>query len=123
MSSFLFPTLAISVYRGSSTTFDMAITDDSGNPVDLTACKLHFTVKKRATDTTSLVYKSSAQSTEINITNAKAGKATLYLLSSDTLLDPKQYVYDVWLELSTHEKVIVVSPSVFEVLQPVSSFG
>jgi hypothetical protein len=74
-------------------------------PQSLTGCTLYFAVKGLPTDTTYLIYKTSASSAQIAITDATNGLASIYLLPSDTFaLCPKTfpvtYYYDAWVKFA-----------------------
>jgi len=88
---------SIEMFRGTSKTFDLTVTDDSGQPVDLTGATLYLTIKERMDDQLPLVQKKSSDALQIDIYDPRAGKARIYLEPGDTQnLALKPRFFDVW---------------------------
>jgi hypothetical protein len=125
VTNILLPENAVSIYRGVSKTLKLTVaqTDDDGDavPVDLTGASVYFTVKKELKDTIPVIRKSTAQITEVEVTDPKAGEAAIYLNPVDTqTLEPGQYLFDVLVVLASGKRYIVVKVSIFEVLAGVT---
>ena len=123
----LAPENAIEVTRGSAKTFALTVTDpdspDAKNPrpIDLTDCKVVMTVKVKAEDRDPLIFKTSDDPSQVEITQPREGIAKIYLLPADTKhLDVRSYTFDVWVVLSNGKPYPVVPPSVFEVIAGVT---
>lgn len=112
----LLPVNAVSVIRGSSKTLELTVTDDTDKVVDLTGATLYFSVKTLIEDSHPLFQKRSTNVSEIEITKPRDGVARIYLSPADTqTLDPKEYVFDVWVVLASGKRYPVIEPSVFVV--------
>lgn len=121
MSSLLAPKNAVSIYRGSSKTLELTVTDSSGNPVDLTGAEIVFTVKCVEKDENPLLQKKSTDPLQIDIFYAIGGKARILLSPQDTArLSPATYRFDVWVTLSTGKRYVVIPPSDFIVERAVT---
>lgn len=117
----LLPVNAIGIYRGSSATFRLTVTDADGKPVDLTASTVYFTVKKDISDTNPVIRKASTNIAQIEITSARGGIAKVYFEPDDTRnLRECRYVFDAWVVLSTGKRYPVIPPSILEILPSVS---
>lgn len=85
------------VYRGDNNDLDLAVTK-SGNPVNLTGATLRFTAKldKADPDADAVIAKVSTDSSQIEITDAVNGLATVHILPADTfdLEDVSVLFYD-----------------------------
>lgn len=89
----------------------------AGSSLDLTGAKVWFTVKEKTTDSDSqakLAY-DSTDTTEIEITDATAGKFTIHLKSDDTADLEGVWLYDIKTKLST-DKIIRIARGVIEFL-------
>ena len=117
-------TSSVEVYKGESKTLQLTILDCERNAVDLTGATLYFTVKGNLNDCKVLFQKTSAQASEILILSpATDGVAEIYISPSDTsALDAGDYKYDIWVVLSSGKQVPVIAPSLFKVIQPVTTF-
>jgi hypothetical protein len=125
MTNILLPENAVSIYRGVSKTLKLTVaqTDEEGEvvPVDLTGASIYFTVKRDLKDTIPVIKKSTAQITEVEITDAYAGEANIFLNPLDTQnLEPGQYLFDVLAVLASGKRYVVVKVSIFEVLAGVT---
>lgn len=118
----LLPDNAITIVRGSSKTLELAVTDLQDKVVNLTGASIYFTVRERLNAPNPLIYKSTGNVAEIEVIDATGGKAKIYISYMDTmnLEAPKQYVFDVWVVLSSGKRYPVVQPSVFEVVPGVT---
>lgn len=117
----LAPESAISLIRGTSKTILLSVTTSAGKPVDLTGATLFFTVKVREEDEMPLIHKSSVDIAQIEVTDAIGGAAKIYLNPEDTHdTDIGQYMFDVWVVLSSLKRYVVIPPSTFEVLPGVT---
>ena len=114
----------IEVYKGESKTLVLTVLDENRAAQDLTGATLTMTVRKRITDTTAVITKVSTTVTEIEIqTPATDGKAKIFLVPADTsALAVGPYVYDVWVTLSSGRRSPVIKPSLFSILQAVTTF-
>lgn len=122
MTSLLLPANAIQIIRGASRTVELAVTDDTGAPVDLTGAKVYLSVKSSPTDARPLIQKVSTDSTQVEITTPREGKAKIYFVPADTQnLDPHEYTFDVWAVLASGKRYPIIEPSIFAV-QPGVSF-
>lgn len=98
----------ISMYLRDDRTLALTVNDEDRAPVDLTGCKLWFTVKQRTSDTdaNALIMKKNTAAgggdTQIKVlTPPEDGKAEVYLVPTDTdLINPGVYVYDVQVTLA-----------------------
>lgn len=89
----------ISMPRGDSRQFQMNILQSDGvTPVDLTNSVLRFAIKERygQSNSASKVFKTSYDSSEIDVTNAAAGECVIQLRIDDTLeVEPGRYVWEL----------------------------
>lgn len=110
------PENAITLLRGVTKTLRLTIQDEDGDPVDLTAATIYFTVKRKIGDELPLFQKISTSPTQAEITDAKGGVAKIYIYPGDTQgRDPGEYVFDIWLVTGTGKQFAVVPPSIFEI--------
>lgn len=99
----------IELYRGDNRTFEVTVKDDDGNAVNITGASIKFSVKERISDSGYKFQKSSAQASEITITDAANGVYEVYLVPDDTqTLDIGSYEYDSQLTTSTGKVYTVV---------------
>lgn len=120
----------IELYQGESLDVDLEIVqeipDVNGNlqdqPVDLTGATIYFSMRMKASAPELLISKSSANLLEIEIVAPpQNGDAIIHLLSSDTKHQPPgDYVFDVWVVLSSGKSVPVIEISTFTVKEPVT---
>jgi hypothetical protein len=123
MADLLDPANGIFIYKGSSKLLSLDVVSKDGKPFPINGATLWFSVKRQITDPLPLFQKSSRDSAQIAITAPDVGKAEIYLLPSDTQsLDARTYVFDVWIELSTGERYLLVPPSDFRVERSVTTF-
>lgn len=114
----------IEIYKGESKTLLLTVLDENRDPQDLTGATLTMTVRKRITDTATVITKVSTTVTEIEIqAPATGGLAKIFLTPADTSsLAPGDYVYDIWTELASGRKSPVIKPSQFVILLAVTTF-
>lgn len=114
---------AIEVYRGDSPTFEITVTDQNGDPVDLTGAEIVFSVKKKLTDTAYVFQRKNTAAgggdDEILIIDAVNGKFRLLLTNAVTQdLELRDYVHDFQITLGTDVHTIL--PGSFIVLGDVT---
>lgn len=91
----------IEIYRGDNRTFKVTVTDGAGGAVDITGATIIFSVKEDISDTDYEIQKTSAQGSEITITDAGNGIYEVYLIPADTQnMDLGVYEYDSQLTTS-----------------------
>lgn len=100
------------LFRGDSHELDVAIAKD-GVPLNITGCTLRFTAKrdKSDPDLEAVISKVSTDSSEIEITDALNGEATIHLVPGDTaaLTQVTTLYYDVQVTDGTGRVSTVVS--------------
>lgn len=120
--SLLLPENAVEIYRGMSKTLELAVTDAQGKAVDITGSTVHFTVKQDIRDGTATVQKSSASSSQIELTSPRLGIARIYIVPADTQnLDPASYTFDVVLIMPGGKRYLVVPPTALVILPGVTT--
>lgn len=78
-------------------------------PFDLTGHTAYFSVRREEWEEDALIVKISTSALQIQVVDAKAGQARVFLVPADTYhLDPGFYVFDVWVVLSTGERLPVL---------------
>ena len=88
----------ISMTRGDSRNLSIEVDDELAVDVDLSEAILRFAVKRRTSDANvdSLIFKTSYDDSEIELTFPVQGKAVVYLRVDDTVdLDPGVYCWDL----------------------------
>ncbi len=119
-------TTPITVTKGESKTLRVTVKDSITKlPVDLTGCKVWFTVKVRVEDVGAVITKrnlaAGGDDTQIEIllpqTGTDKGRFLIYLLSADTAcLDANlTYICDVWIELTSGKRYAVIKKRSFVV--------
>lgn len=114
------PTVVI--FKGESKTLRLTVLDQDRQPVDLDSTKLTMTVKNSLCDNTVIFDKDSDTPTEIAIqVPSTNGIANIMIDPADTAdLEAKDYVFDIWVELSTGEHKPVIKPGIFKVERAVT---
>jgi hypothetical protein len=74
----------IEARRGDTETYDLAITDRAGDPVNLTGSTVWFTAKRHTSDADDDAIITATQGDGLEITNAAQGELTLTLQPDDT---------------------------------------
>jgi hypothetical protein len=120
---------SIEVFKGESLDLELEVTTivtaadstESEEPVDLTGSTVFFCMRRRASDPDTLITKDSGSALEIEIlTPADNGVALIHLVPDDTKnLPADEYVFDVWIILSSGKQVPVVEVSEFKIKEPV----
>ena len=106
------PANAVTVTRGTSKTLELTVTDSANKAVDLTGARIIFTMKRDSEDQLPLTQKASDDPLQVELSAPREGKAKIYLLPADTQnLDPKSYIFDVWVILSNGKRYVVVEPT------------
>lgn len=93
-------------------------------PLDITGATLYFTARDKADDSAPLFQKTSASLAEIELSDPKGGVAKIYLEPADTqdLSAQGSYVFDVWVELASGSRYVVIPPASIQILQGVTQF-
>lgn len=115
----------LNVPKGSSKTFELTVKDGDGVRVDITGAKLWFCVREKPGCPVLIEKKNDLAGgsiAEIEVTDAVNGEARIYLSPSDTdkapatpeLLEIRQYLYDIWIELASGKRYQVVAPSILQ---------
>ena len=107
---------AIAVYRGSSATFDVAVADEDGEPVDLTDAALIVTVRDYVGGTLVFDRRNTAagggEGEATVIAPASDGVFRFFVtpIESDLLEPGVTYHWDAWVVLSDGTQGCVVDP-------------
>lgn len=119
------PKNVLRIVRGETKTLQLTVSDESGDPVDLTDGRVVFGVKRRVDDVGLILSKDSEKGVdEVELDDPRRGRAQIKLLAADTRrLDAKDYVYDVWVVLTSGARHPVIPPSVLEVVSGVVQIG
>jgi hypothetical protein len=117
-TSILGPENQIEIVRGTSKNFELLVCDEHGDPVDLTGSRVIATVKCDIEDINPSIMKdSNVGAAEVEILTQSGddlGKALIKFVPSDTqTLDPGEYIFDVWVVLTSGARHIVVGPNPF----------
>lgn len=112
-------TTDLSLPRGDSITYDLAVVDEDGDAFPLTGATVKFTI--RAAVDSSLVFQlTSASVAQINVYDAPHGKAYIIIENAHTQdLSIQQYQYDVEVINSTG-KVSTVCRGTFNVTSDIT---
>lgn len=122
MDDILLPKNAIQIVRGASKTLQLAVVGPECKPYNLTGGTLLMTVKDRVEDLNNVFQKSSANSSEILITDYYGGLANIFIQPVDTQnRDVREYVFDVWLLIGGNQ-FVVIPPSIFDIQAAVTRF-
>jgi hypothetical protein len=112
----------LSMTRGDTLIFDVAVVDINGAPVSLTGKMLIFTVKARLSDAdNAAIAQKKSPASGITITNAAGGLATVTLAPSDTRNLTDQWQSLVWdLQLVDGSNVYTVANGALQVTPDVT---
>jgi len=104
----------LSIYKGDDKTFELEVTDQDDQVINLSGGQLAFTVTSWQGN--AIFSKSSTDPTQIEITDAAAGLAEIHVVPADTSsLDPDIYV--AYIKFTNSEnKVYTISKGEFQVL-------
>jgi hypothetical protein len=112
----LLPENSVNIIRGTSKTLLLTVSNTDGTYYDLTGGKLVLTVKSSNYDDLPLLQKITTSAAQAVITKPREGLVEFYLDPVDTNgLDPRAYVFDVWLITAAGERYAVVPESAFVV--------
>lgn len=124
---------SIEVFKGESKDLELEVTkiaknaegNDVEQPVDLTGSAVHFTVRTMAASPEVLISKDTTNALDVEIqTPATDGLVLIHLVPLDTKnLPAGEYVFDIWLVLSSGKQVPVVEVSEFIVKEPVTKLA
>lgn len=116
-TSLVGPENLIEIVRGTTKTFELEVKDSAGEFVDLTGATVVASVKCEIVDEHPIIQKSSdAGPGQVDITDPKLGKAKIKFVPSDTQTrDVGEYVFDVWVVLSSGARYVVVGPAPFKI--------
>lgn len=86
-------------------------------PVDLTGASVYFSVRTTNGSPVLLIGKDTTDSANIEIIPPDTcGNAVVHISPIDTQhMDPGEYVFDIWVVLSTGKRIPVIEPSEFVV--------
>ncbi len=123
MADILTPENGITIFKGASKTLKLSVVDAAGKPVAINGALIIFTIKRDIKDPQPLLQKKSTNGAEVLITAPDVGHAEIYLLPSDTQTwDVRTYTFDVWIQLASGARYVIVPPSDFRVDRPVTTF-
>lgn len=123
MADLLNPENGIAIYKGASKTLKLSVVDAAGKPVAINGALIIFTIKRDIKDPQPLLQKKSTDATQVLITAPDVGLAEIYLLPSDTQTwDVRVYTFDVWIQLASGARYVIVPPSDFKVERGVTTF-
>lgn len=97
----------LTIKRGTTYPITITVTDDSGDPVDLTGATVRFTAKTAEYDTdaddsdAAIAKNVTVHVDEEGVASATSGKSTITLTDTDTYINPGNYYYDITIEYST----------------------
>jgi len=121
---------SIDIYQGESQDLDLSIVQEVKDvndvlveePVDLTGSVIYFSVRTKASSPDLLISKISSNILDVEIPSPLTdGLAIIHLASDDTKnMAAGEYVFDVWIVLSSGKKVPVVEVSEFLVKEAVT---
>ena len=98
----------------------LIVTNQCGDPVNLTGCTLFFAAKDCFNDQFPVIFKSSDDSLEIDLFDPAHGKAFIHLLPADTrTLTPGKWLYDVWLKLPSGETFPIILNAAFTIVRSI----
>lgn len=113
----------ISVYKGASKLLLLNVVSADGKPFPINGAKLWFTVKRTINEPLPVFQKQSTNPAEIAIVAPDVGKAEISILPSDTQgLTTGTYIFDVWIELASGDRYVLIPPSDFKVERTVTTF-
>lgn len=121
---------SIDLYQGESKDLDLFIVQEVKDvngvlveqPVDLAGSTIYFSVRRKASSPELLIGKDSTNLLAIEIlAPTTSGAAIIHLLPADTKhLSPGDYVFDIWIVLSSGKNAPVVEISEFIVKEAVT---
>ena len=101
----------IDIFQGDNKTYELTVKNRAGAVVDITSGTIKFTVKKLLDDTATIITKTTAEATEVTITDGSNGVAEIYVVPADTATEERgEYEYDVeYTAVSGKKYTIIVS--------------
>ncbi len=109
----------IDIYRGDNKTITVIVKKPDGSIVPINGANIIFSVKKKLSDTDYTFQKTSAQTTEIDLTDPDNGEFEIYVLSADTENKPPgDYEFDCQIILSGLKSTIL--RGIFEIKSEVT---
>jgi hypothetical protein len=115
MDDVLLPKNSVQIIRGTSKTLQLSVVDSNRKPVNLTGTTIIMTVKETVDNHKNIFQKTTNVATQIQITDPFGGVAQIFITPADTQnLDIKQYVFDVWVILTSGARYAVVPPTIFD---------
>lgn len=106
----------LEIQKGDTIQIEFTFTDFNGVVIDLTDCELYFTVKRKASHAESLAVISKKVTL---FTAPETGVATVVLASTETLIEPGLYFYDVQL-IKSDETISSSQKGVFYVNEDIT---
>lgn len=115
----------LTILRGSSKTLLLTVKDKAKALVNLDGAKVFFTIKRTIDSDDFEVRKTTADPAEAVLlaqSGDTLGQAQIFLTPTDTInLDPaRDYVYDVWVELTSGKRYAVIKPSALNIRRAVT---
>jgi hypothetical protein len=110
--------LKLKTFREDATTTCVTCSPSNSKrkPYDLTGVTIVFSVRRTTYEQIPLIFKTSASSPQILITDIKGGEARIFLVPEDTHdIDPGFYYLAVWLILPTGERISVIEDAQLQV--------
>ena len=115
MDDVLLPKNSVQLIRGTSKTLQLSVVDSNRKPVNLSGATIIMTVKNTVDNLKNVFQKTTNDPTQILITDPFGGIAQIFINPSDTqYLDIKQYVFDVWVILTSGARYAVVPPTILD---------
>lgn len=115
---------AVTLYRGDNRTLEVTVKDETGTVVNLTGASARFSIKKSKDDISALVSKSTAQASEILISNPAGGILAIFIVPNDTVVSLAGrglvFQYDVEVTLQ-NSKIFTVLQDTFTILLDIST--
>lgn len=124
---------SIDLYQTESRDIDLLVVEDVPDvngvlvqqPMDLTGATVTFSVRDDVSSPTLLIGKDSTDSSKIEITlPMTSGEVVIHIVPGDTQhMEPGEYVFDIWVELSSGKRIPIVPPSEFLIKEAVTKLA
>lgn len=113
-------TVDFEIIQGNDEAITVKFTDEDGLAINITGCKVYFTMKKRpddsADDSTAVIKKDITSHT-----NPTGGETTIDLARADTEnLEARKYYYDIQIK-DTNDKISSSRYGIIEVIEDISN--
>jgi len=107
----------IEIIRGDTPAFTINVTDNGGDAFDLTSYSMRMTVKrnKADTDTNAIIGPKIA-----TIASPTTGIGVITLSSTDTDVDPGEYLYDIQINNGSSNVYTIIGPKKFTVIDDIT---